>query len=158
MKWFILLSACMVTSVAYADIYKSVDAAGQVTYTDHPIKGAHRMNLGPMPVPRILTITAGHKASPVKNNNSSPGGFPRVDPATQHKRDAVRHNILQSELNSEEQALNEAVAAKNSGEKLHPGELTSSPSYLDRLEKLNETVTLHNDNIKALQKELRNLK
>ncbi|HET9113748.1 MAG TPA: DUF4124 domain-containing protein [Burkholderiales bacterium] len=158
MKWLILMTACMVASVAYADIYKSVDATGQVTYTDHPIKGAHRMNLGPMPAPRVLTGTAGHKASSVKSNNPGSGGFPRVDAATQQKRDTVRHTILQSELNSEEQALKESLAVKNSAEKLHPGELASSPSYLDRLEKLNETVKLHNDNIKALQKELGSLK
>ena len=160
MKWYILLLAGTVATAAYADIYKSVDAAGQVTYTDHPIKGARRMNLGPLPAPasRVITINSERKVAPIKNSNPGAGGFPRVDTGTQHKRDAIRRDILQSELNSEEQALAESVAAKNSGKKPNPGESASSPAYLGRLEKLDETIALHRDNIKALQKELGSLK
>ncbi len=159
MKWIILFSACLTASAACADIYKSVDANGQVTYTDHPIKGAHRLNLGPMPAAtRTVRINGERKILPAVNNGSGSGAFRRIDAGTQHKRDKIRHDILQGELNSEEQALTESEAAKHSGEKLNRGELPNSPAYLSRLEKLDEAIKLHRDNITALQKELGNLK
>ena len=160
MKWLILLFACATSLGAYADIYKKVDASGQVTYTDRPIPGAQRMKLGPIPksAAHSLTISGERKPLPQKNDTGGAGRFPRIDAPTQQKRDAVRHDILQSELRSEEQALTDAATAKTNGEKLGKGELASSPSYLTRIDKLNATLKLHRDNIKALQKELSTVK
>lgn len=160
MRLLILLLGCCAAFAAHADIYKSVDASGQVTYTDHPVKGARRLNLGPLPatVSRAITLSAAHTVSTKKTNHPDPGGFPRVDAPTQNKRDVLRRNILQGELRTEEQSLTDAEAAKTAGEKLSFGELASSPSYLSRLAKLDDAIKLHRDNIKALGKELGSLK
>ncbi|MHB1678609.1 MAG: DUF4124 domain-containing protein [Sulfuriferula sp.] len=160
MRLLFLLLGCCAALAAHADIYKSVDASGRVTYTDQPVRGARRLNLGPLPAPvfRAGTSSAEHKISTRKKNPSDPGGFPRVDAKTQNKRDALRRNILQSELRTEEQSLADAAVAKTDGEKLNSGEQASSPGYLARLKKLDDAIKLHRDNIKALGKELGSLK
>ncbi len=149
MRLFVLVLVCCAVLTARADIYKSVDASGQVTYTDRPIKGARRLNLGPLPA----AARAAHSAQ--KNAATrEPIVFPRVDASTQNRRDDLRRSILQSELHTEEQALADAVAAKKAGVSPHAGELTSSPAYVSRTDKLEGAVKLHRDNIRALGKEL----
>ncbi len=80
------------------------------------------------------------EAEPVKTTKSSknspaPAGFPRVDAATQQQRDGTRRQILQDELNSEHTALEEA-------------------------QKTNKTpdISLHQQNINMLEKELSSIK
>jgi len=80
------------------------------------------------------------EAEPVKTTKTSknspmPAGFPKVDAATQQQRDGTRRQILQDELNSEHAALEEA-------------------------QKTNKTpdITLHQQNINMLEKELSTIK
>lgn len=156
MRLPILLLGCCVALTAHADIYKRVDASGQVTYTDQPINGSKRMNLVPLVTP--AAASASHKNSSRKAIGSAPSGFPRVDASTQNKRDSLRRTVLQSELHTEQQAWAEAMSAKKDGETLRLGEQASSPGYLSRLNKLDETIKLHQDNIHSLDKELGSIK
>ena len=151
-----MLGLCSIAS-AHADIYKHVDASGQVTYTDRPIKGGKRLELEPAAtsLPRATNNnTAPKKAS----YNPTPVGFPRVDTDVQRKRDNVRRNVLEDELRAEEQGLAEAVMAKKEGEIPVSGEKTSSPSYIIRSDKLSNNIKLHRDNINALRRELSSVK
>ncbi len=68
-------------------------------------------------------------------NSPTPTDFPKVDAATQQQRDGTRRQILQDELNSEHKALEEA-------------------------QKSNKTpdITLHQQNINMLEKELSSIK
>ncbi|HEY7987105.1 MAG TPA: hypothetical protein VIE17_09300 [Methylophilaceae bacterium] len=68
-------------------------------------------------------------------NTPTPTDFPKVDAATQQQRDGTRRQILQDELNSEHTALEDA-------------------------QKSNKTpdITLHQQNINMLEKELSSLK
>ncbi len=151
---FILLLATLPT---HAEIYKHVDVHGEITYTDRPVKGAKKLDLGPMPS-TTPTLTDKAARTPSSRNASSPGNFPRVDSNTQNQRDSVRRRVLSDELRTEEQGLADAVSSKKESEGLRPGEKVGSPSYIIRMEKLNRAIQLHRDNINALRKELSTVK
>lgn len=159
MKLPVLILGFCVVLPTQADIYKHVDASGQVTYTDRPVKGAKRLDLEPAPTPQIRTegrsVDTERKREAV---TSTPASFPRVDTDVQRKRDNVRRNVLEDELHKEEDALADAVAAKKEGETLRVGEKVSSPSYITRMGKLESSIKLHRDNINALRKELSTIK
>lgn len=153
----LVLGLCLAVS-AHADIYKHIDASGRVTYTDRPVKGAKRLDLGPVATPITHNANSANPARKGESVSTTPLNFPRVDRDVQRKRDNVRRNVLEDELNTEEQALSDAVTAKKDGEVLRPGEKVSSPSYITRTEKLDNNIKLHRDNINALRKELSSVK
>ena len=158
MKLSILILGLCTALSAQADIYKHVDASGQVTYTDRPVKGAKRLDLEPAATPVMRATNTATTSRKKESANPTPISFPRVDTDVQHKRDNVRRNVLEDELHTEEQALAEAVAAKKEGEAQRPGERVSSPSYITRSEKLVGNIKLHRDNINALRRELSSVK
>lgn len=158
MKLSILMLGLFSIATAHADIYKQVDASGQVTYTDRPIKGAKRLVLEPAATALPRTTNNNHAATKKASLSPSPADFPRVDTDVQRKRDNVRRNVLEDELRAEEQALSEAVMAKKESEVPMSGEKTSSPSYIIRSDKLSNNIKLHRDNINALRKELSTVK
>jgi hypothetical protein len=135
--------------MARADIYKSVDAAGRVTYSNIPSKGAKRMDLENLP-----TIPGRKNGSA-----STPADFPRVDANTQKSRDDIRRKILNEELAAEGKLLIESQTVyKNGNPDLLPGELPKSAKYEERVGKLKQSVNLHEKNILALKQELSALK
>ena len=143
---FVLL--CLVcTGVAQAEIYKSVDAEGHVSYSSTPSKGAKKLGLEPLAPPSHSTREPSLRA-PRARNNATPSDFPRVDSSTQRSRDSARHKILADELATEEKLLAEARAALKQGEAKPDGKLHA----------LQEEVTLHEKNVTALKTELSNLK
>jgi hypothetical protein len=81
------------------------------------------------PEPEAVKVT-----KPVKNS-AIPADFPKVDAATQQQRDGTRRQILQDELNTEHTALDEAQKSNKTSD-----------------------ITLHQQNIDMLQKELSSLK
>lgn len=153
-----LLIPLLLTSFSvHAEIYKQVAPNGEVTYTDRAVKGAKKLDLGPMPSSTpALTNKSAH--SPSSRNTSTPSDFPRIDSNTQNQRDSVRRRVLSEELRAEEQGLEDAVNAKKDGEILRTAEKASSPGYLTRIAKLDHTIKLHRDNINALRKELSSVK
>lgn len=147
---FVLLCLCQFGR-AEAEIYKSVDAEGHVTYSSTPSKGAVKLGLEapshpstPSPPPSYYAPRERSRERPI-----SPSDFPRVDSATQKNRDGVRRKILGDELHSEEKLLSDARAALQQG-KAAGGAVKISP--------LQEEVTLHEKNISALKTELSNLR
>lgn len=106
----ILLAA---TSAAYADIYKCADETGQVAFADAKTKSGYsscklvlRDESNPAPTP------AAARPSGMKSINytrsATPADFPKVDRQTQTLRDDKRKQILLSELESEQKALQDA--------------------------------------------------
>lgn len=149
MKAALLIIGLIVSFPVHAEIYKYVDESGQVTYTNLPRRGAKRLNLEP----------AETTAAPArKKEASTPANFPRVDSNTQRKRDDLRRSVLQDELLTEERNLVEAIAAQKAGEALRNGEQAGSASWRARTDKLRDAVKRHEDNIRALKKELASIK
>ena len=115
---FVLLYLCQI-GWAQAEIYKSVDADGHVTYSSAPSKGAQKLGFEQTPA---TTPPAQPQATPRSRSETEPRDFPKVDSGTQKNRDNVRHKILNDELNAEENLLTEARQNLKAGE--------DSPEYL----------------------------
>ncbi|HEY9101479.1 DUF4124 domain-containing protein [Chitinimonas sp.] len=135
MKPYLLLALLAVP--ALADIYKQVDAEGRVTFSNIPMKGAQKLDLGPIPltVPGPRAKAGGPRASA----NPSPVDFPKVDSATQKSRDQTKLQILQDELGNEQKLLDTARQR-----------YAASPADARQ----RDNVTMHEKNIEALRKEI----
>lgn len=136
-----------------AAIYKTVDAEGNITYSNVPSKGALRLDIDP-PSPG-----AGGKADkPARASKTpTPAGFPRVDSQTQSLRDDKRKQILLSELEIEQKALQDAKKAYvESAPKLQGKDPGAQPG--EALQRLQADISNHESNVQLLQKELSTLK
>jgi hypothetical protein len=157
--FFIAACAVVLPATACAEIYKSVDADGHVTYSSNPIKGGKKLNLEPLP-----TMAPG-RSRPAKSANNTPGDFPRVDGATQKNRDEARRKILQDELDAEQKLLEEAQASLQEGESnlevfrdKNGNVHRNVAKYDEKMKALAEQVALHENNIEALKTELSKIK
>lgn len=148
---------------AVAEIYKSVDAEGHVTYSSTPSKGSKKLGLEQ--TPSAPAAPRNSDSAPVRpRSTSTPPDFPKVDSSTQKSRDNTRQKILADELDAEEKLLAEARQNLKAGEvnpeydrdQYHRPVL--SGRYKDKIGALQAEVTLHEKNIAALKSELSNLK
>ncbi|HWU83402.1 MAG TPA: DUF4124 domain-containing protein [Methylophilaceae bacterium] len=151
------MSLWLVAPTASAEIYKSVDANGHVTYSNMPSKGAKKLELEP-------PANTGFDSKP-RERTETPSNFPRVDKQTQVQRDLKRKKILEDELSSEKKALEEAK--KTYGENQTNAEFFRSNNlkepaniikYDENLKHLEAEVESHKRNVELLQKELDSLK
>jgi hypothetical protein len=146
---------CLILAApAQAEIYKYVDENGQVTFTDVYKKGAKRIELPGAPAP----LPAGVKAPQRASFNPSPANFPRIDAGTQKRRDDIRREVLQEEIDGERRNADEARRQLALGERLLPGERASDATYVNRVSKLRAAIQQHVQNIASIQRELANLK
>ncbi|OWY38436.1 DUF4124 domain-containing protein [Xenophilus sp. AP218F] len=130
-------------------IYKYVDANGNVTYTNVPIRGAQPIKLNP------LSSYPGRKPASSAGKASASGDFPSVDADTQKQRDGGRKKLLEQELANEAKALEAAKKALADGKATRLGdEARNYQKYLDRVKKLQDNVTDHQKNVDALRQEL----
>ena len=159
-----LLTALMLPLLAQAEIYKTVDANGNVTYSNVKIKGAKKLDLEPADTNfGNETNNAGNaetKRVP-KTRTATPASFPKVDADTQNQRDGKRKDILKSELDAEKQALDEAKKAYAEGEskpevfKTKDGKtLRNVPKFQEKMKSLQAEVDAHQRNIDLLTKEI----
>ena len=129
MKRFVIAILGMAALASHAEIYKSVDADGHVTYSNIPTKGAKRLNVEPLTtLPR-------------------PAQDFKVDDRTQKRRDETRYRILKEELDAEQGRLEQSKKASAAG----GGDEATAQRY-------RSDVILHEKNIEALKKEISNLK
>ena len=151
----LLLSLCIffVPVYAQAEIYKYVDENGEVTFTDVYKKGSKRIDL-----PALPNYGGGGKLQKRASYQPSPSNFPRIDAATQQKRDDIRRQVLQDEVETERKNAEEARRQLAIGERLQPGEKVSDSTYVNRVKKLRATISEHDQNISAIQREINNLK
>lgn len=158
------LIAIAFSTAAFADIYKRVDADGRVTYSNIKSKDATRLEIDP----DANTISNDRPKPPAGSANrrtASPEGFPKVDKQTQNNRDDKRRDILQSELDAEKAALEEAKKAYAEGESnpemiRHADGKTfrNVAKFQEKMKTLQADVDSHENNIKLLQKELDTLR
>ena len=150
----------MLLQLAQAEIYKTVDAEGRVTYSNVKLKGAKKLNLEPSDTSfGTYSGSVGKRASQAKN--PTPASFPKVDAGTQNQRDSKRKEILQGELDAEKKALDDAKKAYAEGEsnpevfKTKDGKtLRNVPKFEEKMKSLQADVDAHQRNIDLLQKEI----
>jgi hypothetical protein len=150
---FLFAVLCVCPMLVQAEIYKSVDENGHVTYSSSPIKGGKKLILEPLP-----TMMPPGKVHSTEN-------FPKVDGETQRGRDETRRKILQDELNEEEKLFEEAMQNLKEGEsnpETHKGTdgrtYRNVAKYEEKIKPLQDQVDLHQQNIDALKTELSKLK
>ena len=139
---FMLLCASHI-GWAQAEIYKHIDADGNVTYSSVPMRGSKKLDLERM--------NSSSRPARARNSDASPSDFPRVDSNTQKSRDGTRRNILEDELSAEEKLLADARQNLKEDE-----ENAETPPR--KMKTLQEQVSLHKKNVDALKSELANLK
>ena len=165
-----LLSAFMLPLLAQAEIYKTVDAEGHVTYSNVKLKGAKKLDLEPADTSfGTNSGSEGKRSSQAKN--PTPASFPKVDAGTQNQRDSKRKEILQGELDAERKALDDAKKAYAEGEsnpevfktpivtgpdgkKSGGNTLRNVPKFEEKMKSLQADVNAHQRNIDLLQKEI----
>jgi len=140
LRYLLLLWALFYVELAQAEIYKIVDSKGHVTYSSTPQRGAHTLQLAPLATKKHVK----HRS----HANKEAANFPRVDRATQSKRDDQRKQILDDELSAERKALVKARSDLLDA-------VGDSESARDTIQ---AQITMHVKNIKALKTELSNLK
>lgn len=160
-KYFWLLVGLGLSVPAAAEIYKHVDPDGRVTYSNVPMKGATKLEIEP-PV-------SSSPPPPKATKTPTPANFPRVDKNEQKQRDDKRRQILEEELATERQALEEAKAALAEGEKDpevfrvkgKDGKTVvrrNVARYQEKIAQLQANVDLHQKNVELLEKEIAALK
>lgn len=141
----------LILPLAWADVYKCVDEDGHVTYT----------NARPSQKSKCTVLSRDQRVSTVPGRATatpSPAGFPKVDGETQKARDNDRRKILDQELAAEQKNLEQAKKELAEQEAIRTGDERNYQRVLDRLQPYRERVALHERNIEALQKEIRNLR
>lgn len=151
---FFLLTLIL-AAPAQAEIYKYIDESGHVTFTDVYKKGAKRIDIPGAPVSLPSRGTSSGKRAAA---TPSPADFPRIDAGTQKRRDDIRRQVLQDEINGERKNAAEARRQLTLGERLAPGERTTDASYQNRIKSLRNSVQQHEQNVVSIQRELANLK
>ena len=155
------LSICSLLLVfavsAQAEIYECVDGSGNKRFTNVKAEaaGCKPMNLpsvSAVPAPKPAAAKAGEARS------GAPESFPKVDPSTQAQRDAGRRKILEQELASEEQLLDQAKKELAEQEATRLGNERNYQRVLERLEPYKKKVALHESNIANLRKEMSSLR
>lgn len=149
------LAGVVLAGGAQAEIYKCVDAAGHVTYSNVVQKGCQKLELEP-----LSTIPGPPKAPKpaAAPAQAAPANFPKVDNDTQKRRDADRRQILQDELAVETRNLEQAKKELEEQEAVRLGGERNYQKFLDRVQPYKDKVALHERNIEALKRELANLK
>lgn len=151
----LFLSVLGLTGAAHADIFKCVDDAGHVTYTNQKApKGCTALSRD-LPV---SSIPSGRPAAKNAASSPSPNSFPKVDSDTQKRRDGDRRKILEQELTAEEQSLEQARKELTEQENVRLGDERNYQRVLDRLQPFKDKVALHERNIEALKREITNLR
>ncbi len=158
MRFFlILLLLPAFSGLARADIWECVDSSGNKRFTNVKAESA---GCKPMNLPPVTSVPAPKPAaSPAKAKPSAAAGkFPKVDAPTQQQRDAERRRILEQELASEQKLLEQARQALAEQEATRLGSERNYQRVLDRLEPFKKKVTLHENNVANLRKELSSLR
>ncbi|MDP1658021.1 MAG: DUF4124 domain-containing protein [Methylotenera sp.] len=163
----ITLIALAFSGSAFAEIYKRVDADGRITYSNIKTKGATRLEFDPdaNTISNDRSKTTGNESSSANKRTATPESFPKVDKQTQNQRDSKRQDILQSELDAEKAALEQAKQAYAEGESkpevykaANGATMRNVPKFQEKMKGLQADVDVHENNIKLLQKELDNLR
>lgn len=125
-------------------------------------KGCKRLDL-----PEVISVPVtrqsgrggvGGGGGAVPLDGATAASFPRIDAATQRRRDGERRAVLEEELRSEQAKLAALRAQFNEGQPERQGDERNYQRYLDRTAALREDIARSQANAAALRRELANLK
>jgi len=119
-------------------------------YSNVPNKGAVKLDIEGFPSTSNKTERSTRAKTP------TPVNFPRVDSQTQNQRDDKRKQILISELETEQKALQDAKKAY--AESAPPFSRDTSGKTDEKIQRLQADVDAHEKNVQLLQKELASLR
>lgn len=150
-RHFFLAVTASVPLMAHAGtFYKCTDGSGKILFTNtqqHDGKTSCTvLSRQPDRSDAAATSRGTRERGPRAAATPTPEGFPRVSGNEQRARDGDRRTILEKELNSELENLAKA-------QRLAATAGSSPNAQVSR-----DTVALHERNIKALQKEIANLR
>ena len=155
----------MLSSQANAQIYKTIDADGRVTYSNIKTKGASRLELYLDANDSLNDEAKKSQDAGGNKRRTTPESFPRLDKEQQSQRDGKRRDILNNELNAEKTALEQAKKAYMAGKskpevlKAANGQTFPNAAKFDaKMKDLQEDVDSHQNNIMLLQEELDGLR
>jgi hypothetical protein len=135
------------------EIYKCVDAKGNRLYTsDKRETTGRKCEL----VSREINVVPAQKQPPFPT--SSPSAFPRETPQARASAKERQRDILEKELASEQQLLDQARKDLNEQESVRNGDEKNYARVLERLQPYKDSVDLHQKNIDALKRELSNIR
>ncbi len=147
MKIFYLL--LFFATAAHADIYKSIDSNGNVTFSDHPVKGAEKLSAPPAPVPR----RAAPEEAPVEVPSETPARPSEKQDATEVERKA-----LQDQLDDETRQLENAKAELKAAQEVISSTDRNSQADIDRTAAIQDEIDKHEKAIEDLRKRISDLK
>lgn len=146
-----LLSAFLPGIASASTLYKCVDESGVVLFTNQPAvkKKCIVISVQAPPAPsRAAASAASSAGSGARSSaaaNPTPSDFPRVSGDQQKVRDTDRRAILEREMATEQASLEKA-------------RLALGPNPAQAAQAARDTVSLHERNIEALNKELAKLR
>jgi len=136
------------------EIYKCVDAKGNRLYTsDKRETSGRKCEL----VSREINVVPAQKQPPTAAP-SSPSSFPRETPQARATAKERQRDILEKELSSEQQLLDQARKELAEQESTRGGDEKNYAKVLERLQPFKDSVDLHQKNIDALKRELSNIR
>jgi septal ring factor EnvC (AmiA/AmiB activator) len=89
---------------------------------------------------------------------ASPSSFPRETPQAKASAKERQRDILEKELSSEQQLLDQARKDLSEQESTRGGDEKNYARVLERLQPFKDSVDLHQKNIEALKRELSNIR
>ncbi|MEO6352805.1 MAG: DUF4124 domain-containing protein [Burkholderiaceae bacterium] len=156
----ILFAAAIGSVHAQSEVYLCTDEHGKKEYKNTgATKGCKKIDLPGIttfaaPAPRAPAANAGTKAT----STAPPSDFPRVDGNTQKTRDNDRKQILQIELKTEQQKLENLKKEYNNGQPDRLGSERNYAKYQERVKTLEEAMHRSDRNLEALNREIGNMK
>ncbi|QRX83518.1 DUF4124 domain-containing protein [Glaciimonas sp. PAMC28666] len=153
------MSAISAPALAQSNIFLCVDAQGTKEYKNTgDTKGCKKVDLPPLTVSAAPRSTSAGSGAANRPQPATPSDFPKVDGGTQKTRDNDRRQILQDELKTEQQKLNDLEKVYNNGVPERQGNERNYAKYQDRVASMKDDLTRSQKNIEALNRELSNLK
>ena len=147
-----LLALGFAASAAHADMYRcEVPGTSSPLYTNDPrdTQGKKCTVLS-----REINVVP---AQPKAGAKPSPQGFPSESSATRASAKERQREILEKELAREEDMLEKAQKALDEQQAVRYGSERNYARVLERLQPYKDNVELHQKNVEALRRELRNL-
>ncbi len=158
----LLFVVFLASASSWAETCKYLDADGHVIYSNTPStppKGAKKVKCFDDPAPRQApAVESAKDKTQTRSGDSQRGDFPKIDDKTQKKRDGERRMILEDELASELQQIEQAKQQLAEQESVRTGGERNYQKFLDRVQPFRDAVANHERNIEAIKREISNLK